>query len=385
MAYNKPFRGKILAATFLCPQELSLTIRENTMKPFARLLFGLVLAAALFVAGCASRPVAKVDGTPISQESFYKGLEHGTGLSEEFQAGRAVLDTMIGITLIEKEAAKQNITVSPEELKQGLEEYKKSIQASTNLSLEDFLKKTGATQADVEARVKLSILLQRLIVSDLEIEEYFKAHTKDLNKPERVTFLEVLFPDQADAAGFRKQVQDKKQDIIATAQAWEKTGKHIAPPPEGVQRTVPVDRLAELGTTLKEALLALQPGEISQPKEIEIIVPVNSQQGSARKIKVWALASLVSHEPEVIATLDNSREKIRQQLYQQKSYSGQVANYANSLKSRARIEIINPAYASLADDYKELAKTMPKPNLPAHEHEQGQEPGAATGTEAAPH
>jgi|GEM_PF-6050056 len=354
------------------------------MKPFFHLFSCLALIAALFAAGCAGRPVAKVNGVPISQQDYQKGLEHGTGLSEEFQAGRIVLDTLIGIRLIEKEATQKNITVSEEELNKALEEYKKSIQVSTNVPFDEFLKKTGITLEDAKNRARLSVLLKKLVVSDMEIEEYFKAQGEKLNRPEQVTFWEALFLDQKGAADFRQSLQDKKQDFLAAAQAWQNSGKQIIAPPAGPKQTVPVDKLGEaLGTTLKDALLGLQPGGFAEPKATEVDLPIDAQ-GNMRKFKVWAVVSLVSKDPAFVATLENTRDDIRQRLYLEKNYSGEVARYVNELKSRARIEILDPTYASLSEDYKKLAEIMPKPNIPEHVHGPGCGHDLPGGTEAAP-
>jgi hypothetical protein len=112
-------------------------------------------------------------------------------------------------------------------------------------------------------------------------------------------------------------------------------------------------------------------------------LPIDAQ-GRTGKFKLWAVASLVSHEPAFVATLENSRDDIRQRLYLEKNYSGEVAQYVNGLKARARIEILDPTYSSLSADYKKLAEVMPKPNIPEHVHGPGCGHELPGETEAAP-
>jgi hypothetical protein len=361
------------------------------MKALSRLLFASLLLAALFTAGCASPPVARVSGVPVTREEFTKALEQGIGLNEEFRAGRVVLDTLIGIQLIEKEAKQQGVEASDAELNAALEQYKKGLQASTNLPFDEFLKKSGVSLEDIKSRLKVSVLLRKLVVSDQEIEEYYKAHAQELNKPERVSFLQVLLPDEKAANAFRAQFVEKKQDLITSAQAWQKAGNQIFPPAEGVKRTLAVDKLEELGKPLKAALLSLQPGAISKPLVYEATTSPDAQAKGIKKIKVWTLVLLESHDPAEATTLEKSRELIREQLFGMKSYTGEVARYLNSLKSRARIEILDPKYQSLTDDYKKLAEAAPKPQLPTDDHGPtdkagpGAAPSPGPAPEAAPH
>jgi hypothetical protein len=346
------------------------------MKPLTRLWFASVLLVALFAAGCASPPVAKVDGISVTREEFSKSLEQGIGLNEEFRAGRIVLDTLIGIQLIEKEAKQKGVEASDAELNAALEEYKQNLLATAKLPFDQFLAKSGASLEDIKSRLRLSILLKKLVVSNQEIEEYYKAHAAELNKPERVTFLQVLLPDQKEATDFRKRFLEKPQDLFAFAQEWNGAGHQIFPPAEGATRTEAVADLEKLGNPLKTALLSLQPGGVSEPFPYDATTSPQAQAKGIKKIKVWTLVLLKSHDPAESTTLEKSTEFIRQQLFAMKSYSGEVARYINTLKARARVEILDPKYKSLADDYKKLSEAMPKPQLPA--------PGPAGGAGSGP-
>src|SRR3990172_9296623 len=145
------------------------------------MLLSLFLAAVLFAAGCgaSSKPVERINGEAITQDQFMKGLESGIGLTEQFTAGKRVLDTMISMKLVEKEAADKGVSVSDAELKKAMNDAKQSVKKMSGQSFEEYLKQMGAKEADLQAQLEFSILLKKLVVTKSDVEEYFKAHAAD--------------------------------------------------------------------------------------------------------------------------------------------------------------------------------------------------------------
>jgi hypothetical protein len=80
-------------------------------------------------------------------------------------------------------------------------------------------------------------------------------------------------------------------------------------------------------------------------------------------VTMWVVAKVITHKPSQKATLENSRDKIRKEILKQKaSQAGgnEVQQYLTSLRAKARLEIIDPNYSTLQEQYTEASKAMPQ-------------------------
>lgn len=105
--------------------------------------------------------VAIVDGTPIFSWQLTSVLRA--------RYGQQTLEGMIGEALIEKEAKKSGIVVSPDDLKVKQDEILSSLGTQVNLS--DFLKFQGMSESDFHKQLSVQLTVERLLTKDLTITE----------------------------------------------------------------------------------------------------------------------------------------------------------------------------------------------------------------------
>ncbi|NIM05442.1 MAG: hypothetical protein GTO55_04910 [Armatimonadetes bacterium] len=337
------------------------------MKTFHHMIMGLALTATLFLTGCGPEPVAKLDGVAITQEEFMSALENGVGLREGPSTGRRVLDTIITRRLVEKAAAEQDVTVSEEEINKALEDFKEGVVASMRTgSFEAFLKDTGLTEEHFRDQFRISLLVEKLVVTDLEIEEYFTARSQEFDKPEQRTFYQMFLNTKEDAEAVRKEVVEGKKDFAEVAKEKSVKAEGYALPPGGIPVTfakgVP---LADHNSNFADALFSMKEGEVTEPLLTKYPIMRGPEKGKD-KIVVWRLVYMDSISPEKKATLEDSRKNVMRRVFNRKSARGEVAEYIRSLKAKARLEIIDPKYALLGEEFKRLAQEMPefKPPTP---------------------
>ncbi len=123
--------------------------------------------------------VATVNGSPIWRYTLVKELEN--------KAGKSALDSMLTQKLIEQEAGKQNITVSPEEI----DSQYASIEAQFSGQGQDFnqlMASQGTNAVDLKNQIKVQRMLEKLVgteltISDEEAQKYFDENS-------------TYFPDQ---------------------------------------------------------------------------------------------------------------------------------------------------------------------------------------------
>ena len=76
---------------------------------------------------------------------------------------------MIGETLIQKEAGRSGVVVTPDDIQAKQKEILSSL--GTEVSLEDFLKFQGLTEADFNQQLIIQLTVERLLTKNLTVSE----------------------------------------------------------------------------------------------------------------------------------------------------------------------------------------------------------------------
>lgn len=142
------------------------------MKKFDLSLFSLsilVLAAVLLGVGgnahvgAATGNIAMVNGSAITKEQFYQNmLDH---------YGDKSIDRMIKDLLVEQEAAKSGISVSPEELDRSFTNYLAHLEQKAKKKIDDYLKENGTTREELKAKFQQKLLLTKVAENEVTITD----------------------------------------------------------------------------------------------------------------------------------------------------------------------------------------------------------------------
>lgn len=161
-------------------------------------LTALYFAKGLFIA-------ATLNGSPVSRLSVIKDLEK--------QGGKQTLEGIITQKLIDTELAKQNITVTKEEVDEQIKQIEAQV-TSQGGTLKDALAQQNMTEDKLREQITIQKKLEKLLadkvaVSDIEIDAYIKENKASPPK-------DVKIED------FRKQISDqlKQQKFQKEAQIW---------------------------------------------------------------------------------------------------------------------------------------------------------------------
>lgn len=113
---------------------------------------------------------AIVNGKPIFSWQLTQTLKS--------RFGAQTLEGMIGEMLVAEEAAKQGVSVTPEELEAKRSEVVASLGGEAQF--EDLLAFQGMTRADFENQIRLQLLVQKLLGKDVAVtEEEIDGYIKD--------------------------------------------------------------------------------------------------------------------------------------------------------------------------------------------------------------
>ncbi len=165
-----------------------------------------------------SGDVAVVDGKGISKQEFDRAFHQAAlrqGLQQDPQPGQntynAIRDQAMGdlldIAWIQAEAADRGVEVSDREVQQSLQQTKQQ-NFKTEAAYQQFLKSSGFTQEDVDLRVRLNLLSQKIQqevsdqsqqVSEDDARKYYDANKSSFEQPESRDVRLILNKDKAQA------------------------------------------------------------------------------------------------------------------------------------------------------------------------------------------
>jgi peptidyl-prolyl cis-trans isomerase D len=125
-------------------------------------------------------------------------------------------------------------------------------------------------------------------ISEERLAEAFEARKEQLSTPERRTVSQAVLPDQAAADALAKRLSEGADFAAAVQEATKRAPVELGSVTRG-----------DLPEALAEAVFALEVGQATQP--------VQSPLG-------WHVATVTAIEPGKTATLEESRDKLRQEL-----------------------------------------------------------------------
>jgi len=304
-----------------------------------------IAALALFIvtfAGFASadqvvdRIVAVVNGEIITLYELndrlkpylaqYQGRQLSPGEKEALMAmRRELLQVMIDEILIRQEAQKYNIEVTDMEIQSRIREIREE-NSLTEQDLERRLEIQGMTRKEYEQGIKESILKQRLlrymvgrkvVVTQEEIEGYYRENKDDYVQDRTVDVSFILLAPQTPV-----------DEVVGAIESGEMTfaqaaDKYSVGPGAGKGGRLGEMAWRDLAPEWKQALSSLDPGQMSEPFEI---------QGHT------ALILLNRVNDGEVRTLDEVEDEIYETLYQPKLESN-YAEFVQRLREKALIEV----------------------------------------------
>jgi len=296
----------------------------------------LTMGPALVRSEVVDRIVAVVNGELITLFELnqrvkpylerFRGKELGRKEKEVIlKMKKDVLNKMIEDILIKQRAEEYGIEVTDMEVQNRIRQIKNRNQM-TEEELRRELKRQGMSMEEFSKKIREDILKHRLIsamvkrkvvVTDEEIEEYYKKHKADFRREKKVKLNLILLPDSVKA----KEIFEKiKQGKISFAKAAAEYS--VGPQPDKAGDLGYVD-WASMNADFKEALKNKEAGDIAPPFEFK---------DKAALLKVRDIQSGETRP------LSEVKDKISDQIYKKK-FSRQYEEYLSQLREKAIIDI----------------------------------------------
>jgi hypothetical protein len=241
------------------------------------------------------KPVARVNGAVLTDRDLLREMylifpyarQHNGGFPKEMEPGirKGALQMIIFEELVYQEALRRKMTVAPLKLQQAETDF--GTQFATPAEMQGFLKSefNGSPQL-LREKIRRSLLIDALLgievaekskVSLAEAKAYYDKNPAPFQYPESFAFqtISVLPPERATPKQVqegRKRADEALQQARAT-KSYEEFGVLAEKLSDDDYRVMMgdhkfVDRV-KLAPTVVQALLAMQPGQVSNVIQIE--------------------------------------------------------------------------------------------------------------------
>jgi parvulin-like peptidyl-prolyl isomerase len=314
----------------------------------------LALAAAVALAAVAPLPAAVVEeiaawvnGDIITRSELQQREATmvaqlasrlvGDELDKQLERGRATLLT----DMIREEILLQRAEVLGLELdkvfQQSLDQLKEQQGIKTNQEFEELLKEEGISREELRdtlLRVNVPDIMinlevrDKVVVTDVEIEDYYKKHSDEFRSQEEFMVREIVIVKEKHPGEELEAVGAKVNEALASGTPFEEIVKQYSEAPSKSNDGLigPLHR-GDLLEQIETAALALQPGQASS----RISTP-----------HAWHWVKLESLTESKVGDLQAARGAITSRLKKEK-FIDQLRKYFVMLMETNRIEV-NPVY-----------------------------------------
>jgi len=295
-------------------------------------LFLIILSIPAKSQQLVDRIIATVDGKIITEKELEKEIlwnQKEWGLDKEKISKKEILESMIEEKLLLMEAEKRKITVTEKEVEGAFEKKEKQLSLE---KLEEILKERETSLEEFKERLKKEILLQKLIAEKMRgIDREIKIKTEDVKAvyAQLKQYIEGRGDLGEEAKGFYKIYQKElaEKGLVKIAYIVEKDKEKAE---TILQKFIKKEEfssqegwinLREINPSLKEAILNLKEGEVSNLIEIN---------------EVFCIVKLVEKNE---FSFEEFKSKIENYLKREKEKEI-LEKWINDLRSKTRIKIL---------------------------------------------
>jgi len=296
------------------------------------------------------RPVARVNGAVLTDRDLLREMysifpyarQHNGGFPQEMegQIRSGALQMIIFEELVYQEALRRNMSVSPSRLQKAETDFQK--QFTTPEQYQDFVKSefNGSAQL-VREKIRRSLLIDALlrievgeksVVTTAEAKGYYDQNPAPFQYPDSFSFqtISILPPPNA-TPGQLKEGRKRAEDALRQAKetkSYEEFGLLAEKISDDDYRVMMGDHKfvasEKLAPAIVQALLAMQPGQVSDILQIE---------------QAYTIVRLNQHVVAGKMSFIQIKDKLKRQLEAKKTEQLRTA-LDKRLRGKAKVEVL---------------------------------------------
>jgi len=314
-----------------------------------KILLSLLIAATAVSASAAQLVeaiVIRVGDRVVTRTQFLKRLHDGYNeieqtsqpaeiatKKEEFRKNLA--NDLISELLIKDRADRLGLTVSADEIKDAVDKLKQQYGLTTELQFNESLAKSGITRADMEARLRDTILMNKVFgrelrgredMTDKELRERYDREKERYRLPERARLREIVILKPETAAA-EQQARQKVDQIAEQA----RNNADFALLAKTTSQAPTKDKGGDLGEVARGELLPELDKAVFNSQSGAVIGPIEAKTA-------WHILKVEQRLPSEVPAFESIKDKLRKDASEdvwQRDYKA----YIERLRKDAFIQI----------------------------------------------
>ena len=314
-----------------------------------KVLLSLLIAATAVSASAAQLVeaiVIRVGDRVVTRTQFLKRLHDGYNeieqtsqpaeiatKKEEFRKNLA--NDLISELLIKDRADRLGLTVSADEIKDAVDKLKQQYGLTTELQFNESLAKSGITRADMEARLRDTILMNKVFgrelrgredMTDKELRERYDREKERYRLPERARLREIVILKPETAAA-EQQARQKVDQIAEQA----RNNADFALLAKTTSQAPTKDKGGDLGEVARGELLPELDKAVFNSQSGAVIGPIEAKTA-------WHILKVEQRLPSEVPAFESIKDKLRKDASEdvwQRDYKA----YIERLRKDAFIQI----------------------------------------------
>lgn len=313
----------------------------------AFLSIALIFAASsLAAADIVEAIVVRVGDRVVTRTQYLRRLHDGfTEIEQTAPLGEAdkrkaefknnLINEIVSELLLKDRADRLGITVTAEDLQNAVARLKQQYGITTDEQFNESLQKSGMNRADMEARLRDTILMNKVFsrelrsredLTDRELRERYDREKERYRLPERAHLREIVILRPADASTI-EQTKQRAQSIAEQARASADFAALATTASESGTRT----KGGDLGDVARGELLGDLDKAVFNSPAGTVIGPIETRSG-------WHILKVESRLPSEVPAFESIKDKLRREASDD-AWQRDYKAYVDNLRKDAFIQI----------------------------------------------
>jgi parvulin-like peptidyl-prolyl isomerase len=314
-----------------------------------KVLLSLLIAATAVSASAAQLVeaiVIRVGDRVVTRTQYLKRLHDGYAeieqtaqpaelatKKEEFR--KNLSNDLISELLIKDRADRLGLSVSADEIKDAVDKLKQQYGLTTDMQFNDSLAKSGISRADMEARLRDTLLMNKVFgrelrgredMSDKELRERYDREKERYRLPERARLREIVILKPETAAA-EQQARQKVEQIAEQA----RNNADFALLAKTASQAPTKDKGGDLGEVVRGELLPELDKAVFNSQSGAIIGPIEAKTA-------WHILKVEQRLPSEVPAFESIKDKLRKDASED-AWQRDYKAYIERLRKDAFIQI----------------------------------------------
>ncbi|HVG24774.1 MAG TPA: peptidylprolyl isomerase [Thermoanaerobaculia bacterium] len=260
--------------------------------------------------------------------------EQAAAAREEYR--KRLVDDLIGELLLKDRADRLNISVTENDVKEAIGRLKQQHGITSDEQFESSLRSSGLTRADMETRLRETLLTQKVFsrelrnrseATDAELRERYNKEKEQYRLPERARLREIVILKPEGEA----KMAEARQRATEVAEAARKAGADFQNVASTMSESGTRDKGGDLGEVAKGDLVPELDKAVFNAPNGTIIGPLETKSA-------WHIMLVEQRLPSEVPAFESVKDRLRRDATEE-TFDRDYKNYIEALRKDAFIEI----------------------------------------------